>query len=116
MFCTAGHVTWGSTHAEETTTANAETRTTEATKLEEPNALHPGASTQPPRCSATTYEHFWCRRQPTDCTRSRLNIFNVDETGVYYRLLPKRTYLSRTEKRKTARGTKGMKAKDRVSA
>lgn len=44
------------------------------------------------------------------------NIFNVDETGIYYRLLPKRTYLSRTENRKTARGTKGMKAKDRVSA
>ena len=44
------------------------------------------------------------------------NIFNVDETGIFYKLLPNRTYLSAGEKRKTARGTKGMKAKDRVSA
>lgn len=51
------------------------------------------------------------------CSKYKVeNIFNVDETGIYYRLLPKRTYLSTTEKRKTARGTKGMKAKDRVSA
>lgn len=44
------------------------------------------------------------------------NIFNVDETGIFYKLLPKRTYLSNAEKRQSARGTKGMKAKDRVSA
>ncbi|CAN0298812.1 unnamed protein product, partial [Pylaiella littoralis] len=44
------------------------------------------------------------------------NIFNVDETGIFYKLLPKRTYLSKAEKRQSARGTKGMKAKDRVSA
>ena len=44
------------------------------------------------------------------------NIFNVDETGTFFRLLPKRTYLSTAENRKTARGTKAMKAKDRVSA
>ena len=42
------------------------------------------------------------------------NIFNVDETGTFFRLLPKRTYLSTAENRKTARGTKAMKAKDRV--
>lgn len=44
------------------------------------------------------------------------NIFNVDETGIFFRLLPNRTFLSKGENRKTARGTKGMKAKDRVSA
>lgn len=44
------------------------------------------------------------------------NIFNVDETGIFFRLLPHRTYLSTSENRKTARGTKSMKAKDRVSA
>lgn len=44
------------------------------------------------------------------------NIFNVDETGIFFRLLPKNTYLSTSENRKTARGTKSMKAKDRVSA
>ena len=44
------------------------------------------------------------------------NIFNVDETGIFYKLLPNRTYLSQAENRKTARGTKGMKAKDSVSA
>ena len=43
------------------------------------------------------------------------NIFNVDETGIFCKLLPNRTYLSHAENRKTARGTKGMKAKDRVS-
>ena len=44
------------------------------------------------------------------------NIFNVDEEDIFFRLLPKRTYLSRAENRKTAMGTKAMKAKDRVSA
>ena len=44
------------------------------------------------------------------------NIFNVDETGIFYKLLPNRTHLSQAENRKTARGTKGMKAKYRVSA
>ena len=44
------------------------------------------------------------------------NIFNVDETSIFYKLLPNRTYLSTAENRKTARGTKGMKAKDRLSA
>ena len=40
------------------------------------------------------------------------NIFNVDETGILFRLLPKLTYLSTAENRKTARGTKAIKAKD----
>ncbi|CAN0500057.1 unnamed protein product, partial [Ectocarpus sp. 12 AP-2014] len=44
------------------------------------------------------------------------NIFNVDETGIFFRLLPNRTYLANWENRMLARGTKGMKAKDRVSA
>lgn len=43
-------------------------------------------------------------------------IFNVDETGILWKLMPRRTYLSRRENRKTVRGTKGMKFKDRVSA
>lgn len=43
-------------------------------------------------------------------------IFNVDETGILWKLMPKRTYLSTKENRKTARGTKGMKFKDRLSA
>eukprot|EP00968_Pinguiococcus_pyrenoidosus_P010942 scaffold876_cov243-Pinguiococcus_pyrenoidosus.AAC.1 len=43
-------------------------------------------------------------------------IFNVDETGLFYKLLPKRSYLGETEDRKTARGTKEMKAKDRITA
>lgn len=44
------------------------------------------------------------------------NIFNVGEMGLFYRLLPKRTYLTSSENRKTARGTKDMKTKDRLSA
>ena len=43
------------------------------------------------------------------------NIFNVDATGIFYKLLPKRTYLAKAENCKTARGTKDIKAKDRVS-
>lgn len=44
------------------------------------------------------------------------NIYNVDETGLQYKLMPKRTYLSMKENRKTARGTKDMHFKDRISA
>ena len=40
------------------------------------------------------------------------NIYNVDETGLLYRVLPRRTYLAPSENRKTARGVKGMKAKE----
>ena len=43
-------------------------------------------------------------------------IFNVDETGIFWKLMPKRSYLSASENVKTVRGTKGMHFKDRVSA
>lgn len=40
------------------------------------------------------------------------SIYNADQTGLFYQLLPKRTCLSSTESRKTAGGTKNVKAKD----
>lgn len=43
-------------------------------------------------------------------------IYNVDETGLFFKVLPKRTYLAPGENRKTTRGVKGMTAKDRVTA
>ncbi|CAB1101968.1 unnamed protein product [Ectocarpus sp. CCAP 1310/34] len=43
-------------------------------------------------------------------------IFNVDETGLQWKLMPRRTYLSTSEDRKTARGSKSMHFKDRLSA
>ena len=43
------------------------------------------------------------------------NIFNMDETGLFYRAMPARTYLAPDESRKTVRGTKSLKAKDRVT-
>ncbi|CAB1103823.1 unnamed protein product [Ectocarpus sp. CCAP 1310/34] len=43
-------------------------------------------------------------------------IFNVDETGLQWKLMPKRTYLSTSENRKTARGSKSMHLKDRLAA
>ncbi len=43
------------------------------------------------------------------------NIFNMDETGMFYRAMPARTYLAPDESRKTVRGTKSLKAKDRVT-
>jgi hypothetical protein len=43
------------------------------------------------------------------------NIFNMDETGVFYKSIPSRTYLMPGECKKTARGTKQMKAKDRLT-
>ena len=43
-------------------------------------------------------------------------IFNVDETGLFWKLMPKLSYLSTSENRKTARGTKNMHFNDRVSA
>lgn len=51
-----------------------------------------------------------CKKYPPS------RIFNVDETGILWKLMPRRTYLSSRENRKTVRGTKGMKFKDRVSA
>lgn len=43
------------------------------------------------------------------------NIFNMDETGLFYRAMPSRTYLATNENRRTVRGTKALKAKDRVT-
>ena len=50
-----------------------------------------------------------CNEYDADC------IFNVDEYGLFYRLLPRQSYLGRNETRKNSRGSKGMKAKDRVT-
>lgn len=41
-------------------------------------------------------------------------IYNMDETGLFYRLLPRKSYVFR-ENRHTVRGIKGMKAKDRIT-
>lgn len=41
-------------------------------------------------------------------------IYNADQTGLYYRKLPNRIYVKKAE-RKTARGVKQMKDKDRVT-
>lgn len=43
------------------------------------------------------------------------NIYNWDETGLYFKLIPHSTYTAPTEKRKQIRGTKAQKAKDRVA-
>jgi len=42
------------------------------------------------------------------------DIFNMDETGLFYRCLPSQSYVSNGARR-TARGVKAMKAKDRVT-
>ena len=42
------------------------------------------------------------------------NIFNMDETGLFYRCLPNRSFVP-VEQRRAARGTKSMKAKERVT-
>lgn len=42
-------------------------------------------------------------------------IYNIDETGLFYRCLPTRSYVSAREFR-TARGSKAMRAKERVTA
>ena len=41
-------------------------------------------------------------------------VYNMDETGLFFKLLPNRSYVKK-EHSKTARGTKHMKAKDRVT-
>lgn len=41
-------------------------------------------------------------------------IYNMDETGLFYKLLPKRSYVFREDTR-NVRGTKAMKAKDRIT-
>ena len=44
------------------------------------------------------------------------NIFNMDESGLFFRALPSRTYLlNEIENNRTARGTKALKAKDRLT-
>ena len=42
------------------------------------------------------------------------NIFNVDETGLFYHLLPRRSYVKINNK-KDKRGKKGMNSKDRIT-
>ena len=47
-------------------------------------------------------------------------IFNMDETGLFYRRFPRGTYITRQDRaagvnKKTARGSKAMKAKDRCT-
>lgn len=44
------------------------------------------------------------------------SIFNTDETGIQYKVMPQRTGRSCKEDRDTARGTKGVHYKDRPSA
>ena len=52
-----------------------------------------------------------------ECEKYQLeNIYNVDETGLQWKLMPRRSYLSIHEDRQTARGTKDMHYKDRASA
>ena len=42
------------------------------------------------------------------------NVYNMDETGLWFKLLPNRSYI-KADEAKTARGTKNMKVKDRVT-
>ena len=42
-------------------------------------------------------------------------IFNMDETGLFFKMLPRTTYLSSKEDCATTRGTKGMRSKDRLT-
>ena len=42
-------------------------------------------------------------------------IYNWDETGLYFRLIPSATYTAPNEQRRRTRGTKAQKAKDRVT-
>ena len=43
------------------------------------------------------------------------HIFNMDETGHFYKAISSRTYLISGESKVSARGTKQMKAKDRLT-
>jgi len=45
----------------------------------------------------------------------RENTFNMDETGLFFKTIPATTYLGLDESRRTVRGTKSLKAKDRVT-
>ncbi len=42
-------------------------------------------------------------------------IYNWDETGLYYKLIPRSTYTAPSETIKRVRGTRAQKAKDRVT-
>ena len=44
------------------------------------------------------------------------HVYNMDETGLFFKLLPRRTYVLESEGRRTVRGIKAMKAKDRITA
>jgi hypothetical protein len=44
------------------------------------------------------------------------HIFNVDETGLFFRCLPRRSYIHRHENKRNIRGTAQMNAKDRITA
>ena len=45
----------------------------------------------------------------------QLNIYNWDETGLYFKLIPHSTYTAQNEERRQVQGTKAQKAKDRVT-
>lgn len=51
-----------------------------------------------------------CEKYPLE------RILNLDETGLLYAGFPNKTYLSNPENYKTVRGTKEIKAKERISA
>lgn len=42
-------------------------------------------------------------------------IFNVNESGFYFKLRPRKTYITVTENRKTIRGTEAMRSKEPVT-
>ena len=50
-----------------------------------------------------------CGKYDAEC------IFNVDETGLFYKILQRQTFLVPTENRKTTWGVKGMSAKERIT-
>ena len=43
------------------------------------------------------------------------NVFNMDETGLFYREFPTKTYLATSESRNIVRGTKELTPKDRIT-
>ena len=43
-------------------------------------------------------------------------IFKVDKTGLFFKLLPRRTCICSFENKKSLRGTKALRAKDRITA
>ena len=72
--------------------------------------LHGGAGSVNPELVAKGMEEI-----REECEHYLLeNIYNVDETGIQWKIMPKRTYLSTYENRQTLRGTKDMNSQDRV--